>query len=366
MRRYVKNKSGFLPKEFFVAHDLCFAVHDILAQFLASGEHSGVFSARVKFSENSEAASFGEAEDIFDWLEASNRLDDRARILKALVLPAVLSDMLHYLYEALECSRKGKLNVTYALIRKPLQESLFVLESIVLDEAGFAETLARNPLMLRPSTVGGVNGHACRIQKVLEITGTTNQFDAEYLAQLRYEKVDDGFDGICNKAIHLFTEHKAIKTEMMNINFIFSDVDAKITQWSYLYGRLPYVLVYAWRVIEHIGASLCLTHPAYGQDMSRRVAAFVTLSARQCSHVTPQLQKFHNAHREWLLDHCKQMGSTRPMKRDFERMALTGALPGEDEATVSARHAMFEAVSEQARLQALADDSNLLCESTNL
>lgn len=357
MQRYVKNKSGFLPKDFFVAHDLCFKVHDILTQFLASGEQSDVFTARVQFSKNSEAASFGEAEDIFDWLEASNRLEDRVRILKALVLPAVLSDMLHCLYEALECSRKGKLNVTYALIRKPLQESLFVLESIVLDEAGFAETLARNPLMLRPHTAGGVDGHACRIQKILEITGTENQFDAAYLAQLRYEKVDDGFDGICNKAIHLFTEHKAIKTELMNINFIFSGVDAKITQWSYLYGRLPYVLVYAWRVIEHIGASLCLTHPAYGQDMLRRVAAFIVLSAPKCSYVTPQLQKFHNAHKEWLLNHCKQMGATRPLKRDFERMALTGGLPGEDKATLSARYAMFEAIAEQARLQALADDS---------
>jgi len=354
MRRLVKNKGGFLPKEFLVAHDLCFAVHDILTKFLVSGEQSGVFTASVQFEDKSEAASFGEAEDIFDWLEATNRLDDRARVLKAMVLPAVLSDMLHCLYEALECSRKGKLNVTYALIRKPLQENLFVLESIVLDEAGFAEKLATSPLMLRPHTAGGVDGHARRIQKVLEITDTTNHFDAGYLAQLRYEKVDDGFDGICNKAIHLFTEHKAIKTELMNINFVFSDIEAKFTQWSYLYGRLPYVLVYAWRVIEHIGASLCLTHPAYDQDMSRRVAAFVTLSARQCSHVTPQLQKFHSAHWEWLLDHCKQMGTARPLKRDVERMALTGALPGEDATTVSTRHAAFEAIAEWARLGLLS------------
>jgi len=42
--------------------------------------------------------------------------------------------------------------------------------------------------------------------------------------------VDDGFDGICNKSIHLFNLHKAIKTETMNINFVLSDVDAKITK----------------------------------------------------------------------------------------------------------------------------------------
>lgn len=358
MRRFVKNKSGFLPKEFFVAHDLCFTVHDIMTQFLVSGEQSGVFTARVHFADKSEAASFGEAEDIFDWLETTKRLDDRARVLKALVLPAVLSDMLHCLYEALECSRKGKLNVSYALIRKPLQESLFVLESIVLDEAGFAEKLATNPLMLRPHTAGGVEGHARRIQQVLDITGTTDFFDARYLAQLRYEKVEDGFDGICNKAIHLFTEHKAIRTELLNINFVFSGLEAKVSQWSYLYGRLPYVLVYAWRVIEQVGTSLCLTHPAYDQDMSRRVAAFVTLGARHCTHITPELQKFHDAYRSWLLDHCKQMGAARPLKRDVERMALTGALPGEAPAIVAARHAAFEAMAEQARSQQSIDAPN--------
>lgn len=349
MRRLVRNKSGLLPKEFFVAHDLCFAIHDIMAQFLVTGEQSGIFTAKLQFADESEAASFGEAEDIFDWLEATKRLDDRARVLKTIVLPAVLSDMLHCLYEALECSRKGKLNVTYALIRKPLQESLFVLESIVLDESGFAETLAKNPLMLRPHTAGGVDGHARRIHQVLEITGTTEFFSASYIAQLRYEKVEDGFDGICNKAIHLFTEHKAIRTELLNINFVFSGIEAKFSQWSYLYGRLPYLLVYAWRVIEHLGASLCPTHPAYDQDMLRRVAAFVTLGTRQCKHITAELQRFHDAHRIWLLEHCKQMGVPRPLKRDLERMALTGALPGEGSAAVEARYAAFEAEAEQAR-----------------
>lgn len=358
MRRFAKNKGGFLPKEFFIAHDLCFAVHDILAQFLVSGEQSGVFKARIHFSDKAEAALFEEAEDIFEWLETTGRLQDRARVLKALVLPAVLSDMLHHLYEALECSRKGKLNVTYALIRKPLQENLFVLESIVLDEAGFAEKLATNPLSLRPHTAGGPEGHTRRIQRVLEIIKQTEVFDAAYLSQLRYEKVEDGFDGICNKAIHLFTEHKAIKTELLNINFIFSGYEAKVSQWRYLYSRLPYVLVYAWRVIEYIGESLCLTHPDYNQDMSRRVAGFVSLSARQSFRVTLQLQKFHDAHRRWMLRHCAQMGFPKPSKRDVERMALTGALPGEDESSVQARHDGFNTRAELARLQELAEESN--------
>ncbi|RQQ15808.1 hypothetical protein [Burkholderia stagnalis] len=356
MRRFVKNKGGFLPREFFTAHDLCFAVHDILTQFLVSGEQSGVFKGRIQFTDMAEAAAFEEADDIFDWLETTGRLQDRAHVLKALVLPAVLSDMLHCIYEALESSRKGKLNVSYALIRKPLQESLFLLESIVLDEAGFAEKLATNPLMLRPHTAGGPDGHTRRIQRVLEIIEQSEVFDAAYLAQLRYEKVEDGFDGICNKAIHLFTEHKAIKTELLNINFIFSGYDAKVSQWNYLYSRLPYVLVYTWRVIEYVGQSLCLTHPEYDADMSRRVAAFTSLIAGQSAHITPQLQKFYDAHRSWILQHCNRMGVPNPLKRDVERMALTGALPGEDKTSVQARYDMFNAYAKLAHSQELAED----------
>jgi hypothetical protein len=308
------------------------------------------FNAQIELNEGAEAAAFEQAEDIFEWLETTGRFQDRARILKALVLPAVLSDMLHCLYEALECSRKGKLNVTYALIRKPLQENLFLLESIVLDEEGFAEKLATNPLLLRPHSAGGPDGHAHRIQRVLEAIEQTDVFDAAYLAQLRYQKVEDGFDGVCNKAIHLFTEHKAIQTELLNINFVFSDYEAKVSQWRYLYSRLPYVLVYAWRVVEHIGNSICMTHPDYGQDMLRRIAAFVSLSAKKSTHVSRELQKFYDAHHSWVLQHCAQMNFPKPLKRDMERMALTGALPGEDDASVQARYEQFSAYAELSRL----------------
>lgn len=354
MRRLVKNKGGVLPREFFIAHDLCFSVHDILTQFIMSCVQQGVFKTQIELNDEAEAATLEQAEDIFHWLETTGRLQDRTRILKATVLPAVLSDMLHCLYEALESSRKGKLNVTYALIRKPLQESLFVLESIVLDEAGFAEKLAKNPLSLRPHMAGGPEGHARRIQRVLEIIAQTDAFDAPYLAQLRYQKVEDGFDGICNKAIHLFTEHKAIQTELLNINFIFSDYEAKVTQWRYLYSRLPYVLVYLWRVVEYISDSLCLTHPDYGLDMLRRVAAFVSLSAKKSTHVTEPLQKFYDAYHHWMLEHCAQMNFPKPLKRDIERMALMGALPGEADASVQARFDRFSAYAEIARAQELA------------
>jgi hypothetical protein len=239
-----------LPESYWTAHQLCFIVHDVMTQLLVSGEKASAFSMTFKFRDEEDRAAFEKAEDIFVWLEQSRRVDEQAAFLVTTVFPAVLSDMLHCFYEALEVSRKAKLTISFMLVRKPLQESLYLLESVIADRSDFAEKLALDPVRLWSQTGGGVEVHAKRIQKVLDTLGESDRFNAEYLAQLRYDKnARDGFDGICNKAMHLFTSHDAIRTEPLNINFIFSGIDAKLTQWSYFYSRLPYLLVYLHRIV---------------------------------------------------------------------------------------------------------------------
>jgi hypothetical protein len=104
------------------------------------------------------------------------------------VFPAVLSDMLHCIYEALESSRKGKLNITFMLLQKALQESLFLFEAMAVDRAEFANTLATDPVKLYSQTAGGAEVHARWIRLVLASLGEEERFDPSYLAQLRYDK----------------------------------------------------------------------------------------------------------------------------------------------------------------------------------
>ena len=300
-----RKKRSLLPKGYKIAHDLCFAIHDILLEYLISGEASGALITKFDLSD-ADAEVLKARGNIFDWLESTGRTDDRARILKTTILPAVLSDMLHCVYEALQASRKGKLNVTFILLRKPLQETLFLLESIVIDELDFASKLANNPLLLRPKTAGGYDGHKARIRRVLVLLVRTLGFDADYIAQLRYSKIEDGFDGVCNKAMHLFTEHEDIRTELLNINFVFSTPDAKISQWSYLYSRLPYLLYYSMCIVEHIGSSIIPTNPEYLDDVSRKVDAAVVLWSKTIwsRYYAEPLKQFVNGTSRGLVAHC--------------------------------------------------------------
>ncbi len=118
-----------LPEEHKTAHELCFKVHDVMTQLLLSGRRAKAFHIQFEFRDQADRLSFEQTDDIFLWLEQTRRDDERVALIVNTVFPAILSDMLHCLYEVLETSRKGKLTVSYMLLRKPLQESLFVLES---------------------------------------------------------------------------------------------------------------------------------------------------------------------------------------------------------------------------------------------
>lgn len=329
-----KNKKGrFLPDTFDIAHELCFVIHDVMVQILKSGEEGNFFQTTIDLKNDDEKMSLENTDGIFSWLKNNHRFDDRAKILITTIFPAVLSDMLHCTYESLETSRKAKLGISYMLIRKPLQESLYLLESIVLNELDFAEMMANDPLKLRPSNASGVEGHCKRIEKVLSLIDEGSRLNAPYIAQLRYDKKkEDSFDGVCNKAMHLFTGHDAIRTEPLNINFIFSGWDQKLTQWAYLYSRLPYLLFYIYQIVEYVVATnIAPTSQEYLDDMQRRISALILLWWGNFDehYVSPPLEVFAQETQKWLNEHCENSGFRTPTKKDLLRMSKTGAYPSE-------------------------------------
>lgn len=339
-----------LPEQFHEAYEFCFAAHDIVAQLLVSGMEQGIFVTNLTFHDEKDLIDFERANDLIDWLKKSGRIDDEADVLVTTAFPAVLSDMLHCIFEALEASRKGKLAVAYMLLRKPFQESLYLLESVVADKASFAKMIAEDPVGLRPQNAGGIDGHTRRVEKVLEVIGETSRLDANYIARLRYDKTSrDSFDSICNKAMHLFTDHKAIKTESYNINFIFSQGDQILTQWAYLYSRLPYLMTYLVCLVEHIAERFAQTHPTYAQDMNRRLAALLLKCNAQIAEDYQAEPLTHLAEMTyyWLSNHCLENGFPLPAAEDLTRMASSGAFPGEQEEEVASRELLYQKLTSQ-------------------
>ncbi len=343
-------KGTILPGEFWAGHELCLCIHDAMAQMLVSGQNAGAFHVKYELTEQ-ERQTFESSEDIFQWVEQNRKPEDHTALLVTTIFPAILSDMLHCIYEVLETSRKAKLNVSYMLLRKPLQESLYVLETVIANREDFAKKLVEEPIKLEGRGVGGREIHAANIAKVLASIGSDGRFSPDYLAQLRYDKsTKDGFDGICNKAIHLFTGHKAIATEKMNINFIFSGWDAKHTQWSFLYTRLPYLLAYAYQIVESVCSTIAPGPKEYRDDIERRIAAHVLMwsgtLADNKTYASAPLLGFAFKSREWLFAHCKAHGFRAPEFKDLLRMSQTGAFPGESRWSLWRRLRKFRIAAE--------------------
>lgn len=335
-----------IPEKHQNAHDLCFILHDIITQIIVSGEKEKAFTTRVKLSEE-ENESISDEVHIIDWLKKNDRIYDKNKIIYSTILPAILSDMMHCIYEALSSASKGKMSVAYMLIRKPIQESLFVLEEMHIDKASFVSNLESDQSRLQPKITGGLDGHEKRIYKVLESLKFNGILNSKYIAQLRYDKSsDDSFDGVCNKAMHLFTGHHAIKTEKSNINFIFSGAQGLPTQWNYFYTRLPYLLFYIYLVVERVLDQIAPTSEQYILDMMRRISAQFILTSLDIEeqYATDENNKLVSSLSAWLIEHCAENDYPKPDLSDLAKMAKTGCFPKEAQQSIDKRITSYSVV----------------------
>lgn len=238
-----------LPQAHKFTHEYCYLLHDRILELLIHGDQHDLFTTRVDVS--SESNRPRDSEDVFQWLERTEQGQALAQVLLRAVLPALLSDFCHFVYEALACSRKGKLSVAFTLLRKPLKETLLYLEWLAADPEEFLHTLyEKDSVDLSLSRMP-----PDRIKRLISIAVSKcpngEAIDPDLLFRLRYEKnFPNGFDGLCNRAMHLITTKQPIATERRNFNFVFSGPEEQAEQWNALYVNLPYVLFHALEVVE--------------------------------------------------------------------------------------------------------------------
>lgn len=319
-----------LPEQFHHAHQLVLTIHDVLLQQYLGGLRDNAFVERGEFDSLEEWETVVQNEHPIDWFLRTQPEKRSVSLLTKCVYPAVLSDFLHFVYEAMECSRKGKLPVAFSLLRKPLCENLLVIELIAADPKGFSERFQTEVSSLYPRDAEREKPHDERIREALEAVKAETAFDPAYVEQLRYTRAsEDSFAGLFDKAIHLVTGFSAIATEPMNLNFVYSDASAMLTQWSYIYSRLPYLMAYTYQICECIFARFIETDPRYLEDMGRRIDAGILLCDALVSEAyrCPQLDEFADEARNRLNERYQERGYQRPTTEQLEAMFLTGSWP---------------------------------------
>lgn len=247
---------NFIPKEYEFAHEYCFFLHDTLANIVIEGEQAGIFNYQfeLKNSDHIEHFSGKSGEELAEWMEQNGYEAEFREVTQRQICVALLSDFSHFIYEALSCSQKGKLTVTFALLRKPLKENLFYFEWLLADPPDFIKRF-HEPILSnkeRPLPLPTELTKSRRIEIIRKAISNSKigaWISPEFIYELRYDKkCDYGFERLFQRATHLITTFTA-QTEEQNFNFVFSGETEKLLQWQGLYTLLPALLLHTLLII---------------------------------------------------------------------------------------------------------------------
>ncbi len=177
----------FLPKKYKELHNLCFYLHDILAQVVVEGEKKKLFDTVIKFKKSGDIEIFESSDDILAWLIANGYEEEFESIVIKQVLIATVSDYCHYIYEALKCSEKSKLAITYTLLRKPLKDNLLFFEWIMANRDEFMENFQKDSNCYAINKIDSTKKKKFIKYSVKQIN-YSKAFSADFIYNIRYSK----------------------------------------------------------------------------------------------------------------------------------------------------------------------------------
>lgn len=255
-----------LPKEFHKLHQSCEFLLYQIEDFVLKEDYKGLRVQTIKFSED---PVFLDGEHILDYLLRTNKHDHHNEIITRNILGALIGDTCQFLQIALFASLQQRLTVTFSLIRKPFCYNLLVILRLYLT----------TDFLDRFNKEDGFDTTELSQEDIIELLNLSENmlYSKSIKASDIYNyifnpKEIDSLVNISNKALHpSTTRNKSNRTEIQNINFVFSSKDSIITQWDYLYRRLPLLLLYLNEVLEFIMFDhLKLDNSLYAERLTER------------------------------------------------------------------------------------------------
>ena len=252
-----KDSQVVLPEKYHVGHNLCVFIYEMIVDIHKNSQFKPLFKSEFSFLNEGKLLRTDDlVEDrlhALEWLVENEKYDKVEEIICKRLLTSISGDLLNFIYEGLSCSMRGKTTVAYANFRKPLKDSLTILEMMLVDPSSFTKKfyIDGSPSGYDPSD-RKLNKKEL-IDKALKKLEGVKVFNTEIIHQLRFDKSNsNSFDAVSNKALHIVTRDKNYATEEKGLNFVFSSKEDIESQWDHIYLFLPVLLSYALSVIDEL------------------------------------------------------------------------------------------------------------------
>lgn len=229
----------YLPKEYHNTHKNCFELVRQIEEFVIGKDYQflRVSQAPLTVEEKDKLVECG---DIWDFLKKYKE-DQFYTLLKKQLVLGLLMDFCYFMQESLECSKKKRQVVSYAMLRRPLVDNLKILLRILLDDEfydNFIEKDDYDPASMKEDELKEMLKATDEIRLCKPIKG-------EFIYDCIYEKNNPGsIVNLSNRAIHPVTTRPWNKTGAMNCNFMFVMPDDIADLWKHYYAYLPAILLF--------------------------------------------------------------------------------------------------------------------------
>ena len=228
------------PKHYF-KHNYLTYCNDVLVSMLKYTDEEKMASVSIDLG-NDENIEFEQDEKWQEWLITHGHREEMYEVYYRHTFFSLVADFCSYMLESINCAAKMKVAVSYALLRKPLKDTLGYIEWLRVDRNGMLDLLASGKPEDLVITKEKAREHTSLIEENCKLS---SYFD------FRYNKASEtSLEHIWNNANHLITtKYKLSKTEPGNLNFVFAD-EAILRSFSdYYYITVPAIMSYAVNLI---------------------------------------------------------------------------------------------------------------------
>ena len=259
----MKKGMPFIPNEHIASYDFLIYFKNVLIDILHYADLEKLSNVKINFKNEEDFLAFQTVsetegkEKLTEWLLASDYSNEILEYHKKHLFFSLLRDFYNYYSASLENIIKPNVSVAWALLRKPLQETLAYIEWLAVD----ANELVR--LMLESHEAKEYD--ISRLKKttikenIAKLTGKTGVLPNEMnIYEFRYsQEYEHSINGILNGANHMVVNRSAsFKTSPSGLNFVFMDGNEFKSGIGLYYTALPYLLFYTSNIIMDLFADI--------------------------------------------------------------------------------------------------------------
>jgi len=233
-----------IPETYRDQHSFCFWLHDMMVDVMRQAEAARIANVTIQFKDEGEAAEFQRASDPITFCLENDRHDTAKRIVVNQTIIPLYADILHFVHGALVALERRKYAVAFALFRKPFKYSLIFAAWMLADEEDFFNHLRSGSADPFENTTMSAERRLDVLKRAVAKFEGDHFMDGQVIYDIAFERKNPhGLAGYFDMAAHLVTTYASIKTEALNLNFIFKN-PSETDLYDGLYYLVAYLLVF--------------------------------------------------------------------------------------------------------------------------